>query len=159
GHLAPAAPTRSRRSRPSARRSRTAMGYPSRTCYSCRPAPFRVPRAESWPAEPAAPSTSAAHWVSGTEHALRTRVWPILRLRARSPGQAPVSCRPTWHDGPVTATPYADEPELGPELAGYPVAPPPLPTPVTFDQRWSDLTFIHWPVRPETVAGLYPSGT
>lgn len=44
-------------------------------------------------------------------------------------------------------------------LAGYPVTPPPLPGPVTFDQQWSDLTFLHWPVEPGTVAHLYPPGT
>ncbi|MEE6138194.1 DUF2071 domain-containing protein [Mycobacterium sp. 050128] len=44
-------------------------------------------------------------------------------------------------------------------LAGYPVIPPPLPGPVTFDQQWSDLTFVHWPVQPDTVAHLYPPGT
>ena len=43
--------------------------------------------------------------------------------------------------------------------AGYPVIPPPLPRPVTFDQRWSDLVFIHWPVAPDSVAHLYPAGT
>ena len=44
--------------------------------------------------------------------------------------------------------------ELGdrPDLAGFPVTPPPLPRPVAFDQRWSELTFLHWPVRPESVA-------
>ena len=36
---------------------------------------------------------------------------------------------------------------------------PPLPRPVLFDQSWADLTFVHWPVRPETVAHLYPPGT
>lgn len=44
-------------------------------------------------------------------------------------------------------------------LAGYPVAAPPLPRPVLFQQFWADLTFIHWPVRPEHVAHLYPQGT
>ena len=34
------------------------------------------------------------------------------------------------------------------ELVGYPITSPPLPGPVTFDQRWSELTFVHWPVRP-----------
>jgi hypothetical protein len=43
-------------------------------------------------------------------------------------------------------------------LAGFPVDAPPLPRPVTFAQFWSDLTFIHWPVRPEDVAHLYPPG-
>lgn len=44
-------------------------------------------------------------------------------------------------------------------LAGYPVTPPPLPRPVLFDQRWDDLTFVHWPVRPADVVHLYPAGT
>jgi uncharacterized protein len=44
-------------------------------------------------------------------------------------------------------------------LAGYPVTPPPLPGPVTFDQRWTDLTFVHWPVEPAGVAHLFPAGT
>ncbi|MHA7652470.1 YqjF family protein [Mycobacterium sp. ML4] len=43
--------------------------------------------------------------------------------------------------------------------AGYLVTPPRLPRPVTFDQRWSDLTFVHWPVAPDAVAHLYPPGT
>ena len=48
----------------------------------------------------------------------------------------------------------------GPDpLAGFPVAPPPLRRPVLFDQTWVDLTFIHWPVRPDAVAHLYPPGT
>ena len=44
-------------------------------------------------------------------------------------------------------------------LAGFPVSPPPLARPVVFDQIWSDLTFIHWPVDPGSVAHLYPPGT
>lgn len=43
--------------------------------------------------------------------------------------------------------------------AGYPVAPPPLRRPVFFDQRWGDVTFVHWPVLPESVEHLYPPGT
>jgi uncharacterized protein YqjF (DUF2071 family) len=43
-------------------------------------------------------------------------------------------------------------------LAGYPVVPPPLPRPVFSTNRWSELTFVHWPVRPESVAHLYPPG-
>ncbi|KAA1249957.1 hypothetical protein F0Q45_12165 [Mycobacterium simiae] len=46
-----------------------------------------------------------------------------------------------------------------PALAGYPVTPPPLIRPVTFDQCWSHVTFVHWPVLPATVAQLYPPGT
>ena len=41
----------------------------------------------------------------------------------------------------------------------YPVTPPPLPRPILFDQRWTDLTFVHWPVSPADVAHLYPVGT
>jgi uncharacterized protein YqjF (DUF2071 family) len=46
-----------------------------------------------------------------------------------------------------------------PDLAGFPVTAPPLPGPVAFDQRWSELTFLHWPVHPESVAHMYPPGT
>jgi uncharacterized protein YqjF (DUF2071 family) len=53
----------------------------------------------------------------------------------------------------------ATEPSESSALAGYPVRPPPLPGPVAFDQRWSDLTFVHWPVRPESVEQLHPPGT
>lgn len=45
------------------------------------------------------------------------------------------------------------------DLAGFPVLPPPLRLPVLFDQLWSDLTFVHWPVRPEDVTHLFPEGT
>lgn len=44
-------------------------------------------------------------------------------------------------------------------LEGYPLSAPPLAGRVTFDQRWRDLTFIHWPVRPESVEPMYPPGT
>ena len=44
-------------------------------------------------------------------------------------------------------------------LAGFPVIAPALPRPVTFEQFWADLTFVHWPVRPEAVAPLFPPGT
>lgn len=46
-----------------------------------------------------------------------------------------------------------------PGLAGYPVTAPPLPRPVFIEQFWADLTFVHWPVRPQTVAHLFPPGT
>ena len=45
------------------------------------------------------------------------------------------------------------------DLAGYPVAAPPLVGRTWFDQSWLDLTFLHWPVRPTDVAHLYPPGT
>jgi uncharacterized protein YqjF (DUF2071 family) len=44
-------------------------------------------------------------------------------------------------------------------LPGYPVTAPALPPPIFFQQFWTDLTFIHWPVRPEDVAHLFPPGT
>lgn len=47
----------------------------------------------------------------------------------------------------------------GDTLAGFALTPPALRRPVLFDQYWSDLTFVHWPVRPDTVAHLYPQGT
>ncbi len=43
-------------------------------------------------------------------------------------------------------------------MAGFPVTAPPLPRPVIIAQHWADLTFIHWPVRQEHVAHLYPPG-
>jgi len=44
-------------------------------------------------------------------------------------------------------------------LTDYPVTPPILPRPAFSANRWSELTFVHWPVRPEAVAHLYPPGT
>ncbi len=44
-------------------------------------------------------------------------------------------------------------------MAGFLINAPDLPRPVTFDQFWADLTFVHWPVRPDDVAHLYPPGT
>jgi uncharacterized protein len=44
-------------------------------------------------------------------------------------------------------------------LPGYPVTAPPLAPPAFFQQFWADLTFVHWPVRPEDVAHLFPAGT
>jgi uncharacterized protein len=44
-------------------------------------------------------------------------------------------------------------------LAGYPLTPDALPWPVFSAQRWNTLTFVHWPVRPDAVAHLYPAGT
>ena len=66
----------------------------------------------------------------------------------------------------MTAIPGPSEPEShnsgqsreSSALTGYPVTPPPLPGPVTFDQHWGELTFVHWPVLPESVAHLYPPG-
>ena len=49
------------------------------------------------------------------------------------------------------------EPETAP-LAGYPVSPPDLARPVVFDQHWSELTFVHWPVEPASVVHLFPPG-
>jgi uncharacterized protein len=44
-------------------------------------------------------------------------------------------------------------------VSGVPAVAPELPRPVLFDQRWCDLTFVHWPVRPETVGHFFPPGT
>ena len=44
-------------------------------------------------------------------------------------------------------------------MAGYPVTPPPLPRPVFSAQRWNDLTFVHWPVLPASIAHMFPPGT
>ncbi|GAA2741195.1 YqjF family protein [Terrabacter aerolatus] len=44
-------------------------------------------------------------------------------------------------------------------LRAYPVTPPPLRPPVVFDQVWRDLTFVHWPVEPDSVRHLFPAGT
>jgi uncharacterized protein YqjF (DUF2071 family) len=38
-----------------------------------------------------------------------------------------------------------------------PIAPP-LPGRVLFDQRWTDLAFLHWPVDPDVVAPYLPAG-
>ncbi len=43
-------------------------------------------------------------------------------------------------------------------MEGFPITAPHLPRPVLFAQHWAELTFIHWPVAPETVAHLYPPG-
>jgi uncharacterized protein YqjF (DUF2071 family) len=53
----------------------------------------------------------------------------------------------------------SDTPRADAALDGYPLTPPPLRRPVIFDQFWSDLTFVHWPVLPESVEHLYPPGT
>jgi uncharacterized protein len=53
----------------------------------------------------------------------------------------------------VTATPDRSG------LTGYPVTPPPLTRPVILEQRWGDVSFVHWPVLPESVAHMYPPGT
>jgi uncharacterized protein len=50
-------------------------------------------------------------------------------------------------------------PTRDPALAGFPVTAPPLPWPVFTHQHWTDLTFVHWPVDPASVAHLYPRGT
>lgn len=42
---------------------------------------------------------------------------------------------------------------------GFPVIAPRLPRPIFSRQRWSDLTFVHWPVDPDAIAHLYPPGT
>ena len=44
-------------------------------------------------------------------------------------------------------------------MSEFAVHAPPLPRPVTFDQFWADLTFLHWPVDPAAVARFFPPGT
>ncbi|WP_071286715.1 YqjF family protein [Mycolicibacterium llatzerense] len=44
-------------------------------------------------------------------------------------------------------------------MSDFLVDAPPLPPPVWVEQFWGDLTFLHWPVDPATVAHLYPPGT
>lgn len=41
---------------------------------------------------------------------------------------------------------------------GIPLEAPPLPAPVLFDQRWCELTFLHWPVEPTKVERFMPRG-
>jgi uncharacterized protein len=59
----------------------------------------------------------------------------------------------------VTMPPDPYQAATSSSLAGYRVVPPPLGRPVVVDQFWADLTFIHWPVHPDSVAHLYPNGT
>jgi uncharacterized protein YqjF (DUF2071 family) len=40
-----------------------------------------------------------------------------------------------------------------------PIDPPVLPRADFTQQHWRSLTFVHWPVNPESVAHLYPRGT
>jgi uncharacterized protein YqjF (DUF2071 family) len=44
-------------------------------------------------------------------------------------------------------------------LEDYPVDAPPLRGPALLDQRWVDVAFLHWPVRPESVQRFFPAGT
>jgi len=64
-------------------------------------------------------------------------------------------------DSRVTATPdsSATDSRALSILAGYQVTSPRVPRPVLARQRWGDLTFVHWPVNPESVADMYPPGT
>ena len=43
-------------------------------------------------------------------------------------------------------------------MSDVPVHAPPLSGPVTFDQLWADLTFVHWPVDPDAVRRHFPPG-
>jgi uncharacterized protein YqjF (DUF2071 family) len=42
---------------------------------------------------------------------------------------------------------------------GVPAIAPPLSGRVLFDQRWTDLAFVHWPVDPDLIAPMLPRGT
>lgn len=59
----------------------------------------------------------------------------------------------------ATPEPSSQAPDENSALVGYPVTAPRLSGPVVFDQLWTDLTFVHWPVLPNSIAQLYPSGT
>lgn len=41
---------------------------------------------------------------------------------------------------------------------GFTQKAPPLRPPVVFDQQWRDVSFLHWPVEPATIAHLFPPG-
>lgn len=41
----------------------------------------------------------------------------------------------------------------------YDPTPGPTPVPVVMTQRWTKLTYLHWPYPPEVVAPLLPTGT
>src|SRR3984957_11012004 len=61
------------------------------------------------------------------------------------------------HDDEMTTPGPPAQPDGA--VAGFPVTPPPLPGPVAVAQRCTDLPFVHWPVQPDSVAGMYPPGT
>jgi uncharacterized protein YqjF (DUF2071 family) len=61
-------------------------------------------------------------------------------------------------DGPVGRT-WHDHGVSGPLPDGFRLAAPVLPRPVFTEQRWNDLTFVHWPVDPDAIARLFPPGT
>lgn len=44
-------------------------------------------------------------------------------------------------------------------ILGAPLTAPKLPRPMILDQRWENLTFVHWPVDPASVAHMFPRGT
>lgn len=44
-------------------------------------------------------------------------------------------------------------------VRGAPVVAPTLRGPALSAQRWADLTFLHWPIRPELVAPFFPAGS
>jgi hypothetical protein len=59
----------------------------------------------------------------------------------------------------VTTAPDPYQAAEPPSQAGFSVTAMPLVRPVVLDQFWADLTFVHWPVRPDSVAHLFPHGT
>jgi hypothetical protein len=44
------------------------------------------------------------------------------------------------------------------DVGGVPATAPPLTGRVLFEQRWTDLAFLHWPVDPDLVAPHLPAG-
>lgn len=60
---------------------------------------------------------------------------------------------------PGPPDPSSTDPFDGSLPGRFPVDPPELPRPHFTHQHWRSLTFVHWPVDPDSVAHLYPSGT
>jgi uncharacterized protein YqjF (DUF2071 family) len=64
-------------------------------------------------------------------------------------------------NGAATATSLALVGQAGGrKMTEVPISPiaPPLPGPTLSAQRWADLTFLHWPIDPDSVAQLMPPG-
>jgi uncharacterized protein len=102
----------------------------------------------------------SSHAATKDDGSIPERAHPTL-LAARYPGSRYARRLRPCDDVRVTATPdsSATDSRAISMLAGYQVTSPPVPRPVLARQRWGDLTFVHWPVQPESVADMYPPGT
>lgn len=49
--------------------------------------------------------------------------------------------------------------DAAPDMTGFPSTAPSLRGRVVFDQQWRNVCFLHWPVRPNSVAHLFPRGS